>query len=104
LSTGAARGTIVAMATDSLRNVKDRFSDFVDRVEREHERIVVTRNGRPAAVLISPEDLDSLEATLEVLGDSEAVRGLIDAEAAVAAGDVVRGVDAVRALRPPTPR
>ncbi len=90
------------MTTDSLRNVRDRFSDFVDRVERQHERIIVTRNGRPAAVLISPDDLDSLEETLEILGDNDAVRELIDAEAAVAAGDVVRGVDAVRALRPST--
>jgi antitoxin YefM len=102
LSSDPRRGTIVAMTTESLRNVKDRFSEFVDRVEREHERVVVTRNGKPAAVLVSPEDLDSLEATLEVLGDSEAVRGLIEAEAAVAAGDVVRGVDAVEALRPST--
>ena len=60
----------------------------------------MTRNGKPAAVLVSLEDLDSLEATLEVLGDSEAVRGLIEAEAAVAGGDVVRGLDAVKALRP----
>lgn len=98
------RGTIVTMTTDSLRNVKDRFSEFVDRVEREHERVVVTRNGRPAAVMISPEDLDSLEETLALLGDSDAVMALTEAEAAVASGDVVRGVDAVRALRPPTPR
>ena len=88
------------MTTDSLRNVKDRFSEFVDRVDREHERVVVTRNGRPAAVLISPDDLDSLEETLELLSDSDAVKDLIDAEAAVASGDVVRGIDAVRALRP----
>jgi antitoxin YefM len=33
------------MSTDSLRTVKDRFSEFVDHAEREHERIVVTRNG-----------------------------------------------------------
>lgn len=95
------RGTIVTMATDSLRNVKDRFSEFVDRVDREHERVTVTRNGRPAAVLISPDDLDSLEETLELLGDSDAIRELVEAEAAVAAGDVVRGVDAVKALRKP---
>jgi prevent-host-death family protein len=88
------------MSTDSLRNVKDRFSEFVDRVEREHERIVVTRNGRPAAVMISPEDLESLEETLAVLADHDLLRALVEAEAAVAAGDVVRGVDAVRALRP----
>jgi prevent-host-death family protein len=89
----------MAMSTDSLRNVKDRFSEFVDRVEREHERIVVTRNGRPAAVMISPEDLESLEETLAVLADQDLLRALVEAEAAVAAGDVVRGVDAVRALR-----
>lgn len=86
--------------TDSLRNVKDRFSEFVDRVESEHERILVTRNGRPAAVLISPDDLESLEETLDLLSDQAAIRELVEAEAAVKAGDVVRGVDAVRSLRP----
>ena len=90
------------MTTDSLRNVKDRFSEFVDRVDREHERVVVTRNGRPAAVLISPDDLDSLEETLELLSNADAVRDLVEAEAAVASGDVVRGIDAVRALGQPT--
>ena len=90
------------MTTDSLRNVKDRFSEFVDRVDREHERVVVTRNGRPAAVLISPDDLASLEETLEILSDHDGVRALLEAEQAVASGDVVRGVDAVRALRPNT--
>jgi antitoxin YefM len=92
------------MTTDSLRNVKDRFSEFVDRVESEHERIVVTRNGRPAAVLISPDDLESLEETLDLLSDQTAIRELVDAQAAVAAGDVVRGVDAVRSLRPASPK
>jgi len=92
------------MTTDSLRNVKDRFSEFVDRVDREHERVTVTRNGRPAAVLISPDDLDSLEETLELLSNADAVRELVEAEAAVASGDVVRGIDAVRALRQPAAR
>ena len=92
------------MTTDSLRNVKDRFSEFVDRVDREHERVIVTRNGRPAAVLISPDDLDSLEETLALMSDRTAIRELVEAEEAVRAGDVVRGVDAVRALlKPPVP-
>ena len=88
------------MTTEALRTVKDKFSEYVDRVQREHERIVVTRYGRPAAVLISAEDLASLEETLEVLGDSDVVRAIRDADGAVAKGDVVRGVDAVRALHP----
>ena len=87
------------MTTEALRTVKDRFSEYVDRVEREHERVVVTRNGRPAIVLISIEDLASLEETLAVLSDPEAMVGLRAGDAAVARGDVVRGVDAVRGLR-----
>jgi len=86
------------MSTESLRSVKDRFSEFVERVERHHERVVVTRNGRPAAVLVSPEDLASLEETLDVLSNPAAVAQLAEAEAALAVGDVVRGADAVRAL------
>ncbi len=88
------------MSVEALRAVKDKFSEVVDRVERQHERVVVTRNGRPAAVIISTEDLASMEATIDVLSDTDAVRGLAAAAAEVAAGDVVRGVDAVRALRP----
>ena len=88
------------MTTEALRTVKDRFSEYIDRVERHHERIVVTRNGHAAAVIISTEDLESLEETLAVLTDSHAMEGLRIGDAAVAEGDVVRGVDAVRALRP----
>ena len=89
------------MSTESLRSVKDRFSEFVERVERHHERVVVTRNGRPAAVLVSPEDLASLEETLDVLSDALALRELAEADVALSSGDAVRGVDAVRALRRP---
>ena len=87
------------MSTESLRTVRDRLSEFVERVHREHERVTITRNGSPAAVLISPDDLDALEETIEILADGRGLRELRRAEEAVAAGDVVRGVDHVRRLR-----
>jgi antitoxin YefM len=93
------RATIVAIRTESLRHIRDHLSEVVDRVEHEHERVTLTRNGRPAAVLISPDDLAALEETLEVLGDPEALAEIREADAAYARGDVVRGVEAVRALR-----
>jgi antitoxin YefM len=40
-----------------LSSVKARLSEIVDRVEVEHERVVLTRNGKAAAVLISTDDL-----------------------------------------------
>jgi len=86
------------MPTEPLRFVRDHLSEVVDRVEREHERVVITRNGREAAVIISSEDLAQLEETLSVLSDPDALQDIREADAAYARGDVVRGVDAVRRL------
>ncbi len=55
--------------TVPLTEAKAHLSELVDRALREHERFVVTRNGRPAAVLLSPEDLESLEETVAILQD-----------------------------------
>ena len=87
------------MSTESLREVRDHFSAVVDRVEHEHERVTVTRNGRPAAVILSPDDLAQLEETLEILSDPGALADIREADAAYRSGDVVRGIDAVRSLR-----
>jgi antitoxin YefM len=84
---------------EPLRSVRDHLSEIVDRVEREHDRVVITRNGREAAVLVSTADLAELEETLSVLCDPEALADIREADAAYARDDVVRGVDAVRALR-----
>lgn len=88
------------MTTEPLRAVRDHLSEVVDRVEHQHERVVITRNGHPAAVLVSPDDLDQLEETIAVLSDPEALADIREADAAYARGDVVRGVEAVRRLRP----
>lgn len=77
------------MAVEPLRTVKDHLSELVRRVEAHHERIEITRNGRRSAVLISPDELEAIEETLEILSDTEAVAELVAARRAVAQGDVV---------------
>jgi antitoxin YefM len=52
----------------ALRDVKNHLSEVVDQVEREHDRVVITKHGKPAAVVVSVDDLASLEETLEVVG------------------------------------
>lgn len=55
-----------------LADVKNRLSEVVDRLEREHGRVVITKHGHPAAVVMSVDDLESLEETLDVM-DSAAL-------------------------------
>jgi prevent-host-death family protein len=77
------------MSTESLATVKATLSEVVDRVERYHERVVITRRGREAAVILSPEEVRSLEETIAVLSDPDTLQRLREAEAAIADGDVV---------------
>lgn len=80
----------------SLAEVKAHLSSYVDQVEQQHERVVITRNGRPAAMLISPDELEALEDTLDLLSDPEAMAELAEAKADIAAGRVI-GADELRA-------
>ncbi len=63
----------MAMIPDrlSLADVKNRLSEVVDGIEREHGRVVITKHGRPAAVLLNADDLESLEETLSVMSRPE---------------------------------
>ena len=72
-----------------LADVKNRLSEVVDRLEREHGRVVITKHGHPAAVVISVEDLESLEETLAALLDDirEALAELSTADAPVLTRD-----------------
>jgi antitoxin YefM len=75
------------MTTLPLSDVKARFSELADEVERTHERLTVTRNGREAVVIMAVEDLDSIEATLELLRDPAAQKRIAEAEAEIARGE-----------------
>lgn len=81
------------MSTLPLSEVKARLSEIADEVDRTHQRVHVTRNGREYVVLLSAEDLDSLEATIELLRDDAAMERIRDADDAVAAGDVTTAAD-----------
>jgi antitoxin YefM len=69
-----------------LSSVKAHLSELVDRVEDQHDRVVLTRNGKPAAVLISPDDLESLEETLAILSDHALMEQIHESEQALADG------------------
>lgn len=70
-----------------LSEAKARLSEVADEVDRTHDRVHITRNGRQYVVLISAEDLDSLEATIELLSDPAAMARIRQAEDAIARGE-----------------
>jgi prevent-host-death family protein len=62
------------MKTLPLSEVKMKLSALVDRVEATDEEVVITRNGRPAAILVSPDEYDSWKETVAVKSQP----GLVD--------------------------
>ena len=68
---------------------KARLSELADRIENQHERIVVTRHGRPSFVLMSPVELESLEETLDILGDEELMASLRLSQQEAAEGKLI---------------
>ena len=71
----------------SLAEVKNRLSEVVERLEREHGRVVITKHGHAAAVVMSLEDLESLEETLDVMGSEALLADIREALAEIGSGE-----------------
>jgi len=88
---------IKVMTTIPLADAKAHLSAVLDGVRDTHERVVITRNGRPEAVIMSVSDLESLEETLDLLSTPGAVDEINAAEAEIARGEAI-GADELRRL------
>jgi antitoxin YefM len=70
-----------------LAQVKAHLSELVGRVNSQHDRVTVTVHGRPSAVLLSLDDLESLEETIAILSDTDTMRQLAASDAELARGE-----------------
>jgi antitoxin YefM len=61
---------VIFMKTLSLSEAKMKLSGLVEAVRAADEEIVITKNGTPAAVLISSEEFESLKETIAVRSDA----------------------------------
>jgi len=87
------------MTQESMLDLGANLSAVIDRVEHGHERVTVIRDGHPAAVILSVDDLAELQETIEVLTDPQALTDISAADDSYRRGDVTRGIEAVRHLR-----
>lgn len=69
-----------------ISEVKARLPELVSDVQGNAETIVVSRNGRPAAVLINYADYESLKETLDVLSDPDLMKQIRQSRAYYRAG------------------
>ena len=83
-----------------LADVKNRLSEVVDRLEREHGRVIITKHGHPAAVVISVEDLESLEETLDIMDSAGLLSDIRESLAELGTADeaVLSKEDALRLI------
>jgi prevent-host-death family protein len=78
-----------------LADAKARLSAVLDEVRDTHDRVVITRNGRPEAVIMSVSDLEALEDTLDLLSTPGALDEIRATEAEIARGEAI-GADELR--------
>ena len=68
------------MKTLSLSEAKMKLSELIENVYSTDEEVVITKNGRPAAVMVSPDEFEGWKETIAITSDSafvdEIKRGL----------------------------
>ena len=77
------------MTSTPLTKARNRLSEIVDHVITTGSELVITRHGKPAAVVMSHEEYESLIETLNILSDAETMKALADAADDLAAGNLV---------------
>ena len=80
-----------------LNDVKTHFSAIADEVAATHDRVIVTRNGKPHVMVIAIDDFESLQMTRELLAEPGAVPDVLAADREISAGEY-HTLDELRAI------
>jgi len=87
------------MTTLPLAEVKSHLSELVGRVHDHHERVTVTVDGRPSAVLVAVDDLDRLEESLAIMRDTDTLQRLAESDPQLARGQEVSADELAETIR-----
>jgi prevent-host-death family protein len=86
------------MRTLPLTEARKELSKIVDEVSAAHEHVVITKQGKPEAVVLSADEFESWQETLEIMADKKAMAAIARAERDITAGRI-RSWEDVRARR-----
>ncbi len=71
------------MNTAPLTEVRDNLREVVDTVVSTGSEFVITRHGKPVAVILGIEEYESLVETLNILSDDDTMAAINEAESEV---------------------
>ena len=86
------------MRTLPLTEARKDLSKIVDEVAAAHEHVVITKQGKPEAVVLSADEFESWQETLEIMADKKAMAAIRRGDADIKAGRV-RSWDEIRAKK-----
>jgi len=84
--------------TVPVRELRSDLAHVIDRVADLREHVIVTRRGRPAAVLIPVDEYDALEETAEILSDADTLAAVEEGLGEIERGETVTLTDLRREL------
>lgn len=93
------RYTSAVARTVPIRELRNDLSQVIDQVADLREHVVITRHGRPAAVLVPVDEYEALEETAEILSDAETMAAIEEGRRQIADGEVVTLATLRRELR-----
>ncbi len=85
----ATRYTVGVSRTVPVRELRSDLSQVIDQVADLREHIIVTRRGRPAAVLVPVDEYEALEETAEILSDPDTLAAIDEGRQEVERGETV---------------
>ncbi len=86
------------ISTGSLKELRPEWPRVMDRGDRKLDRFIITKRGKPVAVLLGADDYESLMETLDILADPKAMAGLRRGEAELRKGKTRSWRDVKRSL------
>ena len=72
-----------------VRELRSQLSQVIDQVADLREHVIVTRHGRPAAVLVPVDEYEALEETAEILSDADTMAAIEEGQREVERGETV---------------
>ena len=86
------------ISTVSLKELRPELPQVIERVDRKLDRFIITKRGRPVAVLLGADDYESLMETLDILADPKAMAGLHKGESDIRKGRTRSWADVKKSL------